>query len=117
MFYSLLQAGTQTANATGQPNMLAQFFPFILMFGILYLLIIRPQRKRQKEMQAMLENLQINDVVITNGGIIGKITNIKKEKNIVVLRVDETNNTKIEFQKSAIVGLVNPEEKKKVEKK
>ncbi len=114
MFYSLLQAGTETGQ---QPNMLAQFFPFILMFGILYLLIIRPQRKRQKELKAMLENLQINDVVITNGGIVGKITNIKKEKNIVVLRVDETTNTKIEFQKSAIVGLVNPEDKKKVEKK
>lgn len=109
MFYSLLQAGSPPP---AQPNLLAQFFPFILMFGILYLLIIRPQRKRQKELQAMLENLQINDVVITNGGMIGKIVNIKKEKSIVVLRVDETNNTKIEFQKSAIAGIIKTEEKK-----
>ncbi|MFC1898504.1 preprotein translocase subunit YajC [Candidatus Cloacimonadota bacterium] len=109
MFYSLMQAGT---DVVAKPNMLAQFFPFILMFGILYLLIIRPQRKRQKETQNMLENLKLNDVVITNGGIIGKIVNVKKEKNIIVLRVDETSNTKIEFQKNAIVGLVQPEEKK-----
>lgn len=109
MFYSLMQAGTDVA---AKPNMLAQFFPFILMFAILYLLIIRPQRKKQKETHSMLENLKINDVVITNGGMIGKIVNIKKEKNIIVLRVDETNNTKIEFQKNAIVGLVPQEEKK-----
>lgn len=110
MFYGLMQTGTQTS--AQQPNMLAQFFPFILMFVILYLLIIRPQRKRQKEVQNMLENLKINDVVITTGGMIGKIVNIKKEKNIVVLRVDETTNTKIEFQKNAIAGLVPQEEKK-----
>ncbi len=115
MFISLLQAGTDAG--AQQPNMLASFFPFILMFGILYLLIIRPQRKRQKELQAMLENLQINDVVITNGGMIGKIVNIKKDKNIVVLRVDETSNTKIEFQKSAIAGLIKSDEKKVTEKK
>ncbi|MDO9577532.1 MAG: preprotein translocase subunit YajC [Candidatus Cloacimonadales bacterium] len=107
MFYSLMQAVT---DGPPKPNMLAQFFPFILMFAILYLLIIRPQRKKQKELQAMLGNLKINDVVITNGGIIGKIVNIKKEKNIIVLRVDET--TKIEFQKNAIVGFVPQEEKK-----
>jgi preprotein translocase subunit YajC len=114
MFFSLLQAGTETATNTTaqQPNMLQSLFPFILMFGILYLLIIRPQRKRQKETQKMLEELKINDVVITNAGIIGKIVNIKKEKNIIVLRVDETTNTKIEFQKSAVAGLVQQEEKK-----
>jgi len=109
MFYSLMQAGTDVA---AKPNMLAQFFPFILMFGILYLLIIRPQRKKQKEAQNMLENLKINDIVMTNGGMIGKIVNIKKEKNTIVLRVDETTNTKIEFQKNAIAGLVPQEEKK-----
>ena len=109
MFYSLMQTATETA---AKPNMLAQFFPFILMFGILYLLIIRPQKKKQKEAQNMLENLKINDIVITNGGMIGKIVNIKKEKNLIVLRVDETTNTKIEFQKNAIAGLVPQEEKK-----
>jgi preprotein translocase subunit YajC len=116
MFYFLLQAGTQTTGAGAPPNVFAQFFPFILIFGIFYLLIIRPQRKKQKELQLMLENLQINDVVITNGGIIGKIVNIKKDKNIVVLRVDETSNTKIEFQRNAIAGMISTETKKTPEK-
>ena len=107
-----MEAGTQTAAGNPQSNVFAQLFPFILMFGILYLLIIRPQRKRQRETQSMLTNLKVSDVVVTNGGIIGKITNIKKEKNIVVLRVDEASKTKIEFQKTAIVGIIKNEEKK-----
>ncbi len=114
MFYVLMEAGSQTAETTGgtaQPNMIAQFFPFILMFVILYFLIIRPQRKKQKDHQQMLENIKVNDMVVTNSGIIGKIMNIKKEKNIVVLRVDETTNTKIEFQKGAIAGKINEEKK------
>jgi preprotein translocase subunit YajC len=112
MFNVLMEAGTQTAAGNPQSNVFAQLFPFILMFGILYLLIIRPQRKRQRETQKMLTNLKVSDVVVTNGGIIGKITNIKKEKNIVVLRVDEASKTKIEFQKTAIVGIIKNEEKK-----
>jgi len=109
MFFSLLQAGTPAGTAA--PNMLAQFFPFILMFAILYFLIIRPQRKKQKEHQNMLENVRINDVIITTGGIIGKIVNIKKEKNILVVRIDETTNTKVELQKTAVAGVISEEKK------
>lgn len=90
---------------------LTAFLPFILMFAILYFLIIRPQRKKQRDHQTMLGNLKINDVVVTNGGIIGKIVNIKKDKNTVVIRVDETAKTKIEFQKSAVVGILSEEKK------
>lgn len=102
MFNIILQAGTQAA----KPNAFAQFLPFILMFVILYFLIIRPQRKRQKEHNNLLDNLKINDEVTTNAGIVGKIVNIKKDKNTVVLRVDDTTGTKIEFVRSAVTGLV-----------
>ena len=108
MYYSLLQAGTDVA---AKPNMLAQFFPFILMFAILYFLIIRPQRKKQKYHQSMLDNVKINDVIVTTGGIVAKIVNIKKEKNILVLRVDETNKTKIEIQKHAVAGIIKEDKK------
>lgn len=104
-YYVLMTAGTD------KPNMLAQFFPFILMFAILYFLIIRPQKKKQKDHQNMIDNVKVHDTVITNGGIIGKVVNIKKEKNILVVRVDETTNTKIEFQRNAIVGIIKDEKK------
>ena len=109
MFNIILQAGTQAAGDAVKPNMVAQFFPFILMFVILYFLIIRPQRKRQKDQQPLIDNLKINDEVMTNAGIIGKIVNIKKDKNTIILRVDDTTGTKIEFQRSAIAGIVNNE--------
>ena len=109
MFNVLIEAGTQTAKP--QPNIFAQLFPFILMFAILYFLIIRPQRKKQRDHQTMLGNLKINDIVVTNGGIIGKIVNIKKDKNIIVIRVDETTKTKVELQKGAVAGILNEEKK------
>lgn len=110
MFYILLEGATQPAAAPKQ-SILASILPFALMFGILYFLIIRPQRKKQKEMQEMIDSVQINDRVATSAGIIGKIVNIKSDKNIVVLRVDDTTGTKIEFQKSAIAGVIKNEKK------
>jgi len=112
MFNILLQAGTTAADGAAKPNPIAQFLPFVLMFVILYFLIIRPQRKRQKEQQLLIDNLKINDEVITNAGMMGKIVNIKKDKNTIVLRVDDTTGTKIEFQRSAIAGIVNDEKSK-----
>ncbi|MBT3756059.1 MAG: preprotein translocase subunit YajC [Candidatus Cloacimonetes bacterium] len=111
MFNTILQAGTAAGDAA-KPNPIMQFLPFILMFVILYFLIIRPQRKRQKEHQGLLDNLKINDEVTTNAGIVGKIVNIKKDKNTVVLRVDDTTGTKIEFVRSAIAGVVTDEKPK-----
>ncbi|MCF7857825.1 MAG: preprotein translocase subunit YajC [Candidatus Cloacimonetes bacterium] len=109
MIHVLLAAGTSAAGDTAAPNPIAQFLPFILMFVILYFLIIRPQRKRQKEHQALIDNLKLNDEVATNSGIIGKIVNIKKDKNTVILRVDDKTGTKIEFQRAAIAGIISNE--------
>jgi len=94
--------------ATSSP--MSMLLPFIMMIGIVYLMIIRPQQKQKKDHQKMLENLKINDKVVTNSGIIGKITNIKNEKGIVVLKVDDTTNTKIEFQKNSIVSILESKE-------
>ena len=105
MNYLILEAAPQGGGSM-------QFlFTMGLMFLVLYFLIFRPQRKKQKEHQNMIENLKIHDTIITTGGIIGKIVNIKKDKNILVVRVDETNNTKIEFQRNAVSGVINEEAK------
>ena len=96
--------------ATSSPpeqSILITLFPFILMIGVLYLLIIRPQQKQKREHQNLLENLKVGDKVVTTSGMIGRIANIKNEKNIVVLRVDDTTKTKIEFQKSSIVAVLD----------
>jgi preprotein translocase subunit YajC len=86
------------------PNPLVTFLPFVLMIVIVWFLLIRPQRKRQKEQQAMLQKLTKGDRVVTNSGILGTIVGIKD--NIVVLKVGD--DTKIEFLKSSIAGKVDP---------
>jgi preprotein translocase subunit YajC len=80
------------------PNPLVNFLPVILIFGVFYFLLIRPQKKTQDEHRKMISALKKNDEVITSGGIHGTIVNVKD--NTVTLRVDDS--TKIEVQKNCI---------------
>ncbi|MCF7918345.1 MAG: preprotein translocase subunit YajC [Candidatus Cloacimonetes bacterium] len=109
MSFLFLMSNAQAGADGTPPNPLMQLFPFALMFLILWFMIIRPQRKRQKEMEKMMSELKIHDQIVTTGGIYGTIVNIKKEKNIIVLRVDESTNAKIEIQRSSIAGVIKQE--------
>ena len=97
----------------GQSNIWDILTPFIIVFFIMWLLVIRPQRKEQKKREEMLLTLKKGDRVITNAGIIGKVVKIKEEK--VEIKVDESNDTKITFLRSAILNVM--EEKEKEEEK
>jgi len=63
---------------------LMQIAPFLLMFVVLYFIMIRPQVKKQKEKQAMLQKLGKGDEIITRGGLIGKITGVREDGVLVV---------------------------------
>ena len=65
-------------------NAIAQFIPLILIFAIMYLLLIRPQQKKMKEHQKMVEALRRGDQVVTQGGLIGKVVKVKDDKEIEV---------------------------------
>lgn len=86
---------------TGQANPLFFFSQFLLIIGIFYFLVIRPQRQEQKKRQGMLERLQKNDEVVTTGGIHGTIVNVKDKT--VVLRIDD--NVKIELERSCVAAV------------
>ena len=58
----------------GGDSMWVQLLPFVLIFVIMYLLILRPQQKRAKEHQELIKNLRRGDTVITSGGLVGKVT-------------------------------------------
>jgi preprotein translocase subunit YajC len=98
--FSLLLAAPDAAAGGVAGNPLVSFIPFIVIIGIFYFLIIRPQNKKQKETQKMLDNLEKGDRVVTVGGIHGTIQSIKKSSGSVIVRIDE--NTKVEFSRSAI---------------
>ncbi len=109
-FSLLLQSADPTASAAGTG--LGMFIPLILIMGIMYFFMIRPQNKKQKELQKKLDSLKKGDKVITIGGIHGTIVSTKE--GTVVVKVDD--NTKIEFNRAAI-ATVNPEEVKAKESK
>ena len=71
------------AAATDTASMLATFIPLILMIVVFYFLLIRPQKKRDKEVQKMRENSEIADEIVTIGGIIGRIVSIKDDTIVI----------------------------------
>ena len=79
------------------------FLPFILIMVILYFFMLRPQAKKQKQKEEMINNLNKGDKVVTMGGIIGKVSGFKEKGSLVTLKVD--NNTTLTVNKSAIAGL------------
>jgi preprotein translocase subunit YajC len=104
MFAFLLLAPPPNGGGEGG-NPLIAFLPFILIFVIIYFLMMRPQIKKQKEKQKMLEALKKGDNVVTMGGIHGKVVGFADENKTVIVKVDD--NVKLNIDKSA-VNVVNP---------
>ena len=81
--------------------------PMILVFGVFYLLLIRPQQRKQKELQATIAQLKAGDKVVTTGGIVGKITEVR-DTSFLIRSADKTI---LEIARTAVAG-VDSEEKK-----
>ena len=94
MFISQAWAQSGPAQGGGMESMLL----IVVMFGVLYFLMIRPQMKRAKEQKAMIEALQKGDEVVTAGGILGKISKINE--NYVTLEIKQ--GVDIQMQRSAV---------------
>jgi preprotein translocase subunit YajC len=97
--------------ASGQGGGFGAFVPLILMFGIFYFLLIRPQQKKQKEHRQMLSNLKKGDQVITSGGLYGRITGLTD--TIATLEIAE--KVRVKVGRANIAGLAQtqaPERKK-----
>ena len=96
--------GAATGGGGGIMGTLIMFVPLALIF---YFLIIRPQKKQQKQAQEMLESLKKGDFVQLNSGILGVITKIDSDKNTMSVEIDKNTHTVIEVVKSAVVGKVD----------
>ena len=77
-------AFAQAAGASDPNGMLMSLLPFALIFVIMYFLILRPQQKRAKQHQALIKAVRRGDTVITNGGLIGKVTKVIDDDQIEV---------------------------------
>ena len=83
-------------------SMIISFLPFILIF---YFLIIRPQKKQQQKLRNMLDALQVNDKVVTVGGVIGKVIKIKEDE-VIIETGTGNEKSQIKFQKAAISSVL-----------
>lgn len=96
-FIPFLQAGG-AGSASTSAGLVSSLLPFLLIIVIFYFFLIRPQNKKQKETQKMLDALKKGDKVITIGGIHGTVSSVKE--NTVIVKVDD--DCKLEFNRTAI---------------
>jgi preprotein translocase subunit YajC len=95
------------------PSMFGAFLPFILMFVVMYIFFILPKQKEGKKMEQMRTSLKKGDKVLTTAGIIGIVSHV--DERFVGIR---TGDTKIDFEKAAIIKLLEADaEKREAEKK
>ncbi len=96
---------SSVSNAGGmgqQPGGLMAFTPLILMFGVFYFLILRPQQKKMKEQQSMIAALKHGDEIVTASGILGKVTGITDK----VVTVEVADNVRVKMMKSQVSQVV-----------
>lgn len=108
---AVAMGGTSGAEGADQPNMLVTMLPFVLMFVVMYFLIIRPQHKKQKDQQEMIDALKKGDKVVTSGGVHGTITGVKDKEGILVIQV--AKDVQIEVSRGSITKVARAKEDKK----
>ena len=92
-------------------QILVQLLPLILLFAVMYFLMIRPQKKKDKQIQDMRKSLQVGDEIVTIGGICGKIVKTKDESFIIQVGADKV---KFEMMRWAVSSVTKPSPRRDV---
>ncbi len=87
------------AAAPGATDLLGMVMPLVLIMGVFYFLLIRPQQKKAKEAQEMLMKISKGDTVVTHGGLIGKVTKIVDDNEV---QVEVGENVKVRVLRGGI---------------
>jgi preprotein translocase subunit YajC len=95
--------------AGGAGSAFASFIPLILIFAIMYFLLIRPQQKKVKEHQAMVSALRRGDQILTQGGLIGKVTKVKEDGSNEI-EVEIAENVKVRVIKTTVAQVLSKTE-------
>ena len=110
-------APAATGTTAGAANPITAFLPFILIIVVMYFLMIRPQKKKEKLKQEMLSQLIVGDKILTIGGIHGKIVSVKDD--VLVIETGEASNDKksyIKITRWAVSEVTKPGEEPKDKK-
>ncbi len=95
-------ASAYAQDAASPAGGILSFLPLIVIFIVFYFLLIRPQTKRAKEHRQLVEKLATGDEVVTNGGLLGKITHVGDS----FVTVEVADNVKVKLQKHAVASVV-----------
>ena len=128
-FISLLAQSIQSGATAQQGNPMSMIIMMVALFAIMYFVMIRPQKKKQKEEQTMRDSVQVGDEITTIGGIVGRVVTVKEDSLIIETGADRnkmkimrwavsTNNTaneKMEAERQAAKEAAEAEKKKKME--
>lgn len=98
MDFLISTAHAQAAATGAAGNPIMTFLPLIILFGVFYFMLIRPQMKRAKEQRQMVAALAVGDEVITNGGLCGRITEIAD----AFVSLEVASGVKVKLQKQAV---------------
>ena len=85
----------------------AQFVPLILIFAIMYFLLIRPQQRKLKDHKKMVDSLRRGDMIVTQGGLIGKVTKVKEDNE---LEVELSEGVKVRVVQSTVAQVLSKTE-------
>lgn len=97
--------GEKGDSGGGAMETIVTLFPFVLLVVVFYVLLIRPQRKKEKERQSLIAQLKKNDKVVTNGGIFGTVVSARDPW--IVLKIDENSDARMKVLKSSVAGLAD----------
>jgi preprotein translocase subunit YajC len=98
MDFFIANAYAQAAAPGAAPNPLMSFLPLIVLFGIFYFMLIRPQMKRAKEQRNMVAALAKGDEVLTNGGLLGRIEEVADQ----LITLEIAPNVRVKLRKDAV---------------
>lgn len=98
----------QEAPANGMSGIVMLFY-IVFLIGFVYLMMVRPQKKEQKRMDAMLSNLEVGDSVLTTSGFYGMVIDIDDENNMVIVEFGSNKNCRIPMNKAAISQVEKPD--------
>lgn len=105
LFTSNAWAQEAATTAAQQPGLLESFMPIVLIFIVFYFLLIRPQQKKVKAHQELVNNVKRGDNVVTGGGILGKVVEVDANQPIVSVEIAE--NVIIRINRSSIVEVLD----------
>ncbi|GMQ57861.1 hypothetical protein AN1V17_22560 [Vallitalea sediminicola] len=102
----LLEAGAGAQPSTAG-SLGAMLIPMVILFGFMYLMLIRPQKKRQKQVDQMQSSINIGDSVMTNGGFYGKV--VDSVNNVLIVELGTNKSVRVPIERNAVAAVKEPD--------